>query len=153
MSDSFSRFQAQQRFASLDGLRAFSILGVIWHHTAASVHGPFLGHVGAEGVSLFFAISGFLITTLLLREQRRQGQVDLKAFYVRRSLRIFPLYYATLALYVLTVWVLERHSAVGRAFLRICPTLPPTPAICLSRSRGGSSSTLPGPWPPRSSST
>jgi len=121
MSDSFFRFQAQQRFASLDGLRAFSILGVIWHHTAASVHGPFLGHVGAEGVSLFFAISGFLITTLLLREQRRQGQVDLKAFYVRRSLRIFPLYYATLALYVLTVWVLERHSAVGRAFFENLP--------------------------------
>lgn len=121
MSDSYSRFQAQTRFSSLDGLRALSILGVIWHHTAASVHGPFWGHVGAEGVSLFFAISGFLITTLLLRERRRQGHIDLKAFYVRRTLRIFPLYYATLLLYVIMVLALERHSAVGRAFFDHLP--------------------------------
>lgn len=121
MSDSYSQFQAQKHFSSLDGLRALSILGVIWHHTAASVQGPFWGHVGAEGVSLFFAISGFLITTLLLREQRRRGRIDLKAFYVRRTLRIFPLYYATLLLYVLMVLVLERHSAVGRAFFDNLP--------------------------------
>jgi len=121
MSDSYSQFQAQHRFSSLDGLRALSILGVIWHHTAATGYGPFLGHVGAEGVSLFFAISGFLITTLLLRERSRRGRIDLKAFYVRRTLRIFPLYYATLLLYVLTVWALERHSAVGQAFFDNLP--------------------------------
>jgi peptidoglycan/LPS O-acetylase OafA/YrhL len=110
------RYLATRRFESLDGLRALSILGVIWHHTAPSWVGAVAGHIGAEGVSLFFAISGFLITTLLLRERGRRGVIDLKAFYLRRSLRIFPLYYATLLVYVVMVWALERSSPTGQAF-------------------------------------
>lgn len=53
---------------------------------------------GWVGVELFFLLSGFLITTLLLREEARFGRVDLKAFWVRRALRIWPLYYLTVAL-------------------------------------------------------
>lgn len=80
-----------------------------------------LASFGPDGVTLFFAISGFLITTLLLRERARNGQVDLRAFYVRRSLRIFPLYYAVLLLYVLLVLLMERHSPVGRQFFANLP--------------------------------
>jgi len=113
----FHRYLATSRFGSLDGLRAISIIAVIWQHTVpAALSGTTWGHVGAYGVTLFFAISGFLITTLLIREQRRHGRIDLKAFYVRRSLRIFPLYYAVLLLYVLLVWVMERDSPDGREF-------------------------------------
>lgn len=90
---------------------------VIWHHTA----GPYKTAVpmldaGHHGVTLFFAISGFLIVTLLLRERDRAGRIDLKAFYIRRGLRIFPLYYALLAVYVLLVFVIERNNPVGREF-------------------------------------
>ncbi len=111
-------FLAERRFGSLDGLRAVSIIAVIWHHTSATAFagGP-LGHIGAEGVTLFFAISGFLITTLLLRERDRRGQIDLRAFYVRRTLRIFPLYYTVLFLYLALVLAIERQSPVGRQFL------------------------------------
>ncbi len=55
------------------------------------------------GVLLFFAISGFLITTLLLREQATAGSISLSRFYIRRSLRIFPLYYLVLGIYCATV--------------------------------------------------
>jgi peptidoglycan/LPS O-acetylase OafA/YrhL len=72
--------------------------------------------VGAQGVSLFFASSGFLITTLLLREKARNSRIDLKAFYVRRSLRIFPLYYGVLLVHIALVTLLERDSVTGQAF-------------------------------------
>jgi peptidoglycan/LPS O-acetylase OafA/YrhL len=116
-----SQFLLQKRFNSLDGLRAISILAVIWHHTAPSWVHPVLAHLGAQGVTLFFAISGFLITTLLLRERDRRGRIDFKAFYMRRSLRIFPLYYGVLLLYVVLVGLIEKNSAVGQAFFNNLP--------------------------------
>lgn len=119
--DAHAHFTAQKRFGSLDGLRALSIIAVIWHHTAPSGTAHALAEAGANGVTLFFAISGFLITTLMLRERQRTGGIDLPAFYMRRSLRIFPLYYATLLAYVLIVYALERHSDVGRAFFNNLP--------------------------------
>ena len=51
---------------------------------------------GAWGVDLFFALSAYLITELLLREQRARGTIDIRAFYLRRILRIWPLYYFAL---------------------------------------------------------
>lgn len=106
----------RERFGSLDGLRALSVVAVVWFHTMSQTLSGRLSHAGAEGVTLFFAISGFLITTLLIREQARRGRIDLRAFYIRRSLRIFPLYYAVLVLYVVAVLLFERDSAVGRQF-------------------------------------
>lgn len=116
MSKDHTAYLSNKRFASLDGLRAISILAVIWHHTAPANVSHVLAGIGAQGVQLFFAISGFLITTLLLRERARNGSIDIKAFYLRRSLRIFPLYYGTLLLYVIVVFGLERHSQYGQAF-------------------------------------
>ena len=114
-------FLVQKRFGSLDGLRALSILAVIWHHTAPAWVSPALADAGTNGVTLFFAISGFLITTLMLRERQRHGSVDLGAFYMRRSLRIFPLYYATLLAYVVIVYAMERNTPVGQAFFNNLP--------------------------------
>ncbi len=116
MNTTHADYLAIKKFDSLDGLRAISILAVIWHHTAPDWVGATLAHAGAQGVSLFFSISGFLITTLLLREKARHSRIDLKAFYVRRSLRIFPLYYGVLLLYVALVTLLERDSVTGQAF-------------------------------------
>lgn len=86
-----------------------SILPVIWHHSTPRPLEGILGR-GPLGVDLFFAISGLLITTLLLREQEKTGRVSLGRFYLRRSLRIFPLYYAVLILYVLRTWLLVADS-------------------------------------------
>lgn len=70
---------------ALDGLRAFAVLSVLLFHADLGVaHGGFLG------VSVFFTLSGFLITSLLLREHQATGRVDLRAFYERRVRRLMP---------------------------------------------------------------
>nr|AYM52575.1 acyltransferase 3 [Aetherobacter rufus] len=107
-------------FASLDGLRFFSIVPVVWHH---STLGPLPGVLGKGplGVELFFAISGFLITTRLVREQRARGDVAVRQFYARRALRIFPLYYAVLGVYALRAWLVLPASPERAHFLRSLP--------------------------------
>ncbi|GAC1420235.1 MAG: hypothetical protein NVSMB62_14020 [Acidobacteriaceae bacterium] len=89
------------RIPSLDGLRAISILLVLLGHAAMSDGAPHLlspfSHVGNIGVRFFFVISGFLITTLLLKESGRTGTISLRQFYLRRTLRIFPAAYFFIA--------------------------------------------------------
>jgi peptidoglycan/LPS O-acetylase OafA/YrhL len=93
---------ASARILGLDGLRAFSISFVLIGHVhgTRNFHLPslldsFLNAVplAAMGVRVFFVISGFLITSLLMDEERRSGTVNLPRFYFRRTLRIFPPYY------------------------------------------------------------
>ena len=73
------------RVAALDGLRAIAVALVFGFHVdSAAVPG------GYQGVMLFFALSGFLITTLLLQEWRDTGRISLRAFYARRFLRLMP---------------------------------------------------------------
>ncbi len=121
-SEAHARFRQQSRFGSLDGLRGVAILAVIFHHTASRAFPeiPLLRH-GEHGVTLFFAISGFLITTLLLREKETFGDVSLRRFYARRTLRIFPLYYTVLGLYAVLVFATERRSSAGEAFFENLP--------------------------------
>ena len=113
-------FLATARFSSLDGLRCLSILPVVWHHSTPRPLEGVLGR-GPLGVHLFFAISGFLITTLLLRERDKRGAISLRGFYARRSLRIFPLYYAVLILYALRVALLLTPSPMRDHFLHSLP--------------------------------
>jgi peptidoglycan/LPS O-acetylase OafA/YrhL len=103
-------FLAQRRFASLNGLRCLAILEVIWHHASGRRWGS------GVGVDLSFAISGFLITTLLVREFSRTGRIDVRRFYARRTLRILPLYFTVLGVYVLLVLGMARGSSEGIAF-------------------------------------
>src|SRR5580704_4112306 len=126
---SFSDFSRVRFFGSLDGLRALSILGVLWTHVwyvsgleyyNRLQHYPVL-KMGAFGVDVFFGISGFLITTLLLRERSKNGRISLRDFYLRRSLRIWPLYYATLGIYVLLVIFLQRGTGRDRIFFHFLP--------------------------------
>jgi peptidoglycan/LPS O-acetylase OafA/YrhL len=84
---------------SLDGLRAISILLVIAAH--AGVLGTQSDVLGSLGVRVFFVISGFLITSILLKEIVATGSVNLRRFYVRRTLRIFPAFYTFLAVLAL----------------------------------------------------
>ena len=79
---------------TLDGWRAISILAVMCHHSALLSVGFFstrwLYDYGYVGVDVFFAISGLLICSRLLAEERRFGAISLKQFYVRRAFRILP---------------------------------------------------------------
>jgi peptidoglycan/LPS O-acetylase OafA/YrhL len=97
---------------SLDGLRAFSIALVLAAHLRWFPDGPLRGafEMGELGVRIFFVISGFLITRLLLEERLRSGTIGLGDFYLRRAFRIVPAYLVFLlavvglrALHVLTL--------------------------------------------------
>ena len=73
------------RIGGLDGVRALAVVAVlVFHASAAWAPGGF------AGVDVFFVVSGFLITTLLLREQETTGRLNLPAFYVRRARRLLP---------------------------------------------------------------
>jgi peptidoglycan/LPS O-acetylase OafA/YrhL len=113
------RYLTTRYFGALDGLRCIAILAVVWVHTGPHFY-P-LSNQGHFGVELFFAISGFLITTLLLRERADRGSISLKGFYIRRTLRIFPLYYGVLALYVAMVYVLEKNPQDKSEFFHRLP--------------------------------
>jgi len=127
MMDAYNKFREVRYFGSLDGLRAISILGVVWFHTwFITPYYPVLRAIpvlrlGEFGVHVFFGISGFLITTLLLREQERYGAISLRDFYIRRALRIWPVYYATVAVYVALVLVTENGTDRGRLFFHYLP--------------------------------
>jgi peptidoglycan/LPS O-acetylase OafA/YrhL len=84
----YSDYRNQKHFKGLDGIRCLSIVAVMYFHFTGAD-----GRLGILGVDLFFILSGFLITTLLLRERENTGEINLKLFWVRRALRIFPIYY------------------------------------------------------------
>ncbi|UAB91766.1 acyltransferase (plasmid) [Ruegeria sp. SCSIO 43209] len=94
--DLYDDYLARRHFGSLDGLRCLCIGAVLWHHSPLFDPGqePLrLLDRGFLGVDLFFVLSGFLITTLLLREEARKGQFSIAGFYWRRALRILPVYF------------------------------------------------------------
>ena len=108
---------------SLDGLRAFSITLVIlahmaWHLPPAirdnSLFRLGIGN-GAHGVAVFFVISGYLITMLLLKELDKDGMVSLKRFYLRRSFRIFPPFYVFMGVMGL-LWIARVIPQDPRSF-------------------------------------
>jgi peptidoglycan/LPS O-acetylase OafA/YrhL len=95
-----------RRIPILDGLRAISIALVVIEHLQGTKGFPVsrelatrlhLGDCGRLGVTVFFVISGYLITTLLLREHERTGTLHLGRFYLRRTFRIFPAFYVLIA--------------------------------------------------------
>jgi len=80
-----------KRIPSLDGVRAIAISLVVWGHWAeVSYNSQIAGAYASLGRRIFFVLSGFLITTLLMREQEKTESIDLRRFYVRRAYRILP---------------------------------------------------------------
>ena len=96
-----SKSSSRGHISSLDGLRAVSIALVVLGHLAGTPRFPYIdfgvGDYAHLGVVVFFVISGFLITRLLLAEHEKTGHVSLKLFYGRRSLRVFPASYTYIA--------------------------------------------------------
>jgi peptidoglycan/LPS O-acetylase OafA/YrhL len=105
-----------KRVPSLDGLRAVSVLMIIVTHvfSHATAHNGvetvLLGLTSAarSGVSVFFVISGFLITLLLIKEKQASGQISLSAFYFRRAFRILPAF----LLYIGCIAILVRLGVI-----------------------------------------
>jgi peptidoglycan/LPS O-acetylase OafA/YrhL len=110
---------AENRIPSLDGARAISIGLVIVAHLNLAHHVPGAWRIdmGNLGVRIFFVISGFIITALLLSEKSRVGSISLRNFYRRRISRIFPAYYAFLG----TVLLLSVFKGGGATWQKVWP--------------------------------
>jgi peptidoglycan/LPS O-acetylase OafA/YrhL len=91
----------------IQGLRALAVLAVVADHVLGRPSG------GYAGVDVFFVVSGFLITGLLLREHRRSGRVSVADFYRRRARRVLPVAVLVLAVTVLSTYLLF-NPARGR---------------------------------------
>jgi peptidoglycan/LPS O-acetylase OafA/YrhL len=117
-------------FSGLNGLRAIAALAVLFSHTTHALTdfgldsflfgkypdgNPKTTLLAGFGVSIFFALSGFLITFLLL-EEKKTGDIAVRKFYIRRVLRIWPLYYLYLGLCVLTFLLLGLPFEKGSLF-------------------------------------
>lgn len=120
-------------FPQLDGVRCLAVLGVLWFHTVPGV----APSVGPYGVRVFFVLSAFLITGILLRARdgvwagRQTRGAALRTFYLRRTLRIFPVYYLFLLALVLVGMPAVREEWAWHAvyltnwWIVVRDTLPP----------------------------
>ncbi|GAA4552808.1 acyltransferase family protein [Amycolatopsis samaneae] len=99
---SHTEYLATNRFPGLTGLRALAALAVVFFHYGGPATTRLQGWIA---VQLFFVLSGFLITTLALREEDRRGRISLRAFYLRRVFRIMPVYLLLLVLTTVAVAV------------------------------------------------
>jgi peptidoglycan/LPS O-acetylase OafA/YrhL len=116
LDTAFATFSNTTRFHSLDGWRFFAVLIVIKSHVAFAPSNLEILNWGYLGVDLFFVISGFLITTLLIRERAQFGDISLKKFYLRRTFRIFPIYYLLVLSFALFYLVISPWKPNGWAF-------------------------------------
>ncbi|WP_312767464.1 acyltransferase [Epilithonimonas sp.] len=109
-------------FSGLNELRAVAALAVIFHHIELfkflggtkslfknRYFSYFIEHLGKNGVYLFFVLSGFLITYLLISEKEKNGAINFRKFYLRRIFRIWPLYYMIIMIAFVIVPFLAKH--------------------------------------------
>ncbi|MGK0390860.1 MAG: peptidoglycan/LPS O-acetylase OafA/YrhL [Maribacter sp.] len=101
--------KTRKHFHTFDALRFFSFFLVFIHHLPGS-NSPLISYFtksGGIGVTFFFVLSGFLITYILLHEKLNLGKISLKKFFMRRILRIWPLFYAMILFAFLTPFILK----------------------------------------------
>jgi len=104
MSDSAAAGKRLEKFPAFDGFRGIGVVVVIFSHCPQVLESSLYNaiwqlnmasRVGYIALDIFFVMSGFFITRLLLRERAKTGRISFKDFYIRRALRIFPVYYLT----------------------------------------------------------
>ena len=127
---------------SLDGIRAVSILMVVVSHCGLGKWVP-----GGFGVTIFFFLSGYLITTLMRREHAKTGTLSLNDFYIRRCLRILPPSFIVIAISLLLAlifhetlsWVesspMSHTSPITMSVLAVDRTSPGSISCGVSRSK------------------
>lgn len=110
LKESVPPVTATGRYSHIDAIRAFAVMLVVVAHAG-------LGHIvpGGSGVTIFFVISGFIITHLVLKEQKQTANFDVKSFYLRRFLKIAPPFLVIVA--IPTVIYAQRHPIDWADFL------------------------------------
>jgi len=115
----------------LNGIRAIAAISVVCSHIGLSLSEfgfkeNWDSYLASYGVSMFFSLSGFLITYLLLLEKERYSKINIKNFYIRRILRIWPLYYFYLLLAVVALLYFSRADLTNAIYYYIflCANVP-----------------------------
>ncbi len=113
--------RSQRNIPSLDGLRALSVGLVLTGHLGGTYHFPawldFMERYADSGVHIFFVISGYLITRLLMSEEHKCGSVSLRDFYIRRGFRILPPAYIYMTVVTILGWKTLRPGELIAAYL------------------------------------
>jgi len=120
-----------KRIKSLDGIRAMCIIAVFFTHALDTIPIPvvhdkmlafFITNAGHLGVKIFFVISGFLITKLLLLEREKNGKIDIKDFYIRRMMRILPVFFLYILVILILKWTLipDIFSSYSLVLFAVC---------------------------------
>ncbi|MEY2473910.1 MAG: hypothetical protein QOK28_3239 [Actinomycetota bacterium] len=105
----------RQRYRpALDGLRGIAVMGVLMFHSGSNKYVVGLYPGGKYGVDVFFVLSGFLITGLLLAEHTKNATISLRNFYMRRALRLLPALAMTIVFVAIAAHVVG-HNADGRS--------------------------------------
>ncbi|HYP87053.1 MAG TPA: acyltransferase, partial [Polyangiaceae bacterium] len=117
MSGSAASARRIPHLTALDGLRGLGLLGVLLFHADGLLPGGYLG------VDLFFVLSGYLITSLLLAEQRATGRVELWAFWVRRCRRLLPALLALMPAVAAYGWFFARPDELAKLRSQALATL------------------------------
>ena len=116
-------------FPNLNSIRFIAALLVIIHHIEQfksvfniypnQMNNPVIGSFGPLGVRLFFVLSGFLITYLLFAEKEVSGTISITKFYIRRALRIWPLYYliVLLAFFIVPYFFRAWFRSMQRSYM------------------------------------
>lgn len=127
MSDNATAGKRLEKFPAFDGFRGIGVVVVIFSHCPpvleSSIYNAIwhinqLSRVGYIALDIFFVMSGFFITRLLLRERAKTGRISFKDFYIRRALRIFPVYYLTViaCLFIFTFTTADTISLLSYTF-------------------------------------
>lgn len=122
--DSPENSQISERiyFPQLDGLRFFAFALVFIHHNSLFANIPYLSVLmtnGWVGVDLFFGLSAFLFTYLLIAEHKKTNNIDFKKFYIRRVFRIWPIYFFLVGLSILASLILCHGNLSNEILIRI----------------------------------
>lgn len=128
-------------FPGLNGIRAIAAVGVMVSHVFRAMN-RFPGHLrysgpeelANQGVIMFFTLSGFLITFLLLQERADFGRIDFRAFYMRRILRIWPLYFFYIGLAMVYYLLFEPGVPLNAAYVTLYVFFLPNIAFNLGRT-------------------
>lgn len=109
------------RILGLDGIRAYAVITVVILHLQLVIHWYYesspLYSLVWHGVEIFFVLSGFLITHLLVKERNQFGNIDLKKFWVRRALRIFPLFYLFILSVILIGFFYDTNTSLKQTLI------------------------------------
>ncbi len=101
-------------YPAIDGLRFLAFLFIFLGHSRTLI-GPFLNYIGWSGVELFFLLSGFLLTKLLVTEYQQTNSIQLYKYFMRRILRIWPLYFIyLLAIIIISLFVTDYSFSLSR---------------------------------------